>query len=90
MAPYTVLFDGYNSETYMTYQYNYIDTEVRKSDVVEEKCGDMICSPYLKLDGGDSLDNEGLIKSTHSLTFLQNGAALPVSEVNLEYIYTYL
>lgn len=90
MTPYTVLFDGYNSETRMTYQYNYIDTEVRKSDVVEEKCGDMICSPYLKLDGGDSLNNEGLIKSTHSLTFLQNGAALPVSEVNLEYIYTYL
>lgn len=54
----------------MDYSYNTIITSLNKIEVSEEKCGDMVCSPYLKLEGGDNLDNAGIIASTHTLEFL--------------------
>lgn len=87
---YTVHFNSELSETTMDYSYNTIITSLNKIEVSEEKCGDMICSPYLKLDGGDSLDNTGIITSTHTLEFIQDRAPKQIPEVNLEYTYTYL
>lgn len=90
MKPYTVHFNGENSEATIEYQYNYVTTDIEKSQVVEEKCGDMICSPYLKLDGGDTLDETGLIVSNHTLEFFRDGQPSQMQEITLEYTYTYL
>lgn len=68
-VPYTITFDGELSQTTINYSYNRIISTLEKITVSEEKCGDMICSAYLSLEGGDTLDNEGYINSTHELEF---------------------
>lgn len=50
----------------------------------------MICSPYLKLDGGDSLDATGIIISEHTLEFFQGSTSMKIPEIDLNYTYTYL
>ena len=87
---YTVHFNSELSETTMDYSYNTIVASLGKIEVSEEKCGDMICSPYLKLDGGDSLNDQGYITSTHSLTFLNDRNSQAIPAIELEYTYTYL
>lgn len=88
--PYTVHFDSELSQTTIDYTYNSIVDSVTKIEVSEEKCGDMICSPYLKLDGGDSLDAKGIIISEHTLEFFQGSTSMKIPEIDLNYTYTYL
>ena len=89
---YTIIFDGINSETSIKYNYNSIvSQELTKIDGWEEKSGEMMCSPYLKLDGGDTLNESGGYHTCHYLTFKKSNGNMvyPVSAA-LEYTYTYL
>ena len=89
--PYTVVFDGELSQTTINYSYNRIISSLEKITVSEEKCGDMICSAYLALEGGDTLDNEGYINSTHELEFKHgDNNTLSSYQATLFYKYTYL
>ena len=88
--PYTIHFDSDLSQTTIDYTYNSLITDITEIEVSEEKCGDMICSPYLKLDGGDYLDETGVIVSKHTLDFFQGNSSATIPEINLKYIYTYL
>ena len=57
--------------------------------VSEEDCGDMILSEYLNLDGGDMLNEDGLITSCHHMKFTKNGNPMEVKNLSLEYVPTY-
>lgn len=88
---YTIIFDGINSQTTLFYSYNSGSVEgVSKFLKGEEKSGDMICSPYLKIDGGNTLTNEGKIASFYELKNCQGNYILPIELFSLEYNYTYL
>ena len=90
-VPYTIVFDGELSQTTINYSYNRIISTLEKITVSEEKCGDMICSAYLSLEGGDTLDNEGYINSTHELEFKHgDNNTLSSYQASLFYKYTYL
>lgn len=89
--PYTVTFDGINSQTTMSYKYNAITANLENYQVVEEKCGDMVCSPYLQLEGGDILDNNGYIDTSHELEFIKGDNDTMMNyHASLYYKYTYL
>lgn len=89
--PYSVTFDGINSQTTMKYSYNSIVTSLEKYLVEEEKCGDMVCSSYLELEGGDTLDENGNIALTHELIFKKgDNNTLTGYSATLYYQYTYL
>ena len=89
--PYTVTFDGINSQTTMSYKYNAITANLENYQVVEEKCGDMVCSPYLQLEGGDVLDDNGYIYTTHDLEFKKGDNDTMMNyHASLYYKYTYL
>lgn len=82
--PLIIFFDGEKMETIVTYtgknaKGNFEDQE--------EKSGNVACSPYLKLAGGDSLDNDGKIKSCH---FMKIEGVLGVSSILLNYKYCYI
>lgn len=89
--PYTITFDGINSQTTMSYKYNAIITNLENYQVVEEKCGDMVCSPYLQLEGGDILDSNGYIGTNHKLEFIKgDNDTMMDYHASLYYKYTYL
>lgn len=92
MRPYEVCFDSELSQTTIEYSYNSIINTIQKNEVSEEKCGDMICSAYLKLDGGDFLDNNCHINKdiTHVLKFKKASNFSKIPEIRLNYKYTYL
>lgn len=89
---YTIIFDGINSNTFIKYNYNSIvSQELTKINDWEEKSGEMMCSPYLKLDGGDTLNENGGYQTCHYLTFKKsNGDTVYPVSAALEYTYTYL
>lgn len=89
---YTIIFDGINSNTFIKYNYNSIvSQELTKINGWEEKSGEMMCSPYLKLDGGDTLNENGGYHTCHYLTFKKsNGDTVYPVSAELEYTYTYL
>jgi hypothetical protein len=90
----TIVFDGINSVSKIDYICNTItnNLEIIKKEVKEEVCGDMILSPYLKLGGGNTIDNSGLIESCHCLCFERSGRRIgeEMNYVKLEYEYVYL
>ena len=94
--PYQVIFNGENNTTKIIYSHNESNNGMIKKFVnVEENCGDMTCSPYLKLAGGDTLDSEGKIKTCHYLRFRKAGelyqTGIPSDgQVKLEYKYCYM
>lgn len=90
--PYTITFDGQNSETKIQYSYNKLNFDGTKTFFKdqEEFCGDTMLSPYFNLEGGDSVDEFGNILSCHSLQFRQGGRIQNIPHVSLEYNYIYL
>lgn len=94
--PYQVIFNGENNTTKIIYSHNESNNGVvEKFADVEENCGDMTCSPYLKLAGGDTLDSEGKMKTCHYLRFRKAGelyqTGIPSDgQVKLEYKYCYM
>ena len=90
----TIIFDGINSKTTVVYNYNSIEGEEIKSYTTEEECGDMILTPYLKLEGGDSLDliNKAILNTNHMLRFYScnNSISILPQHFILDYKYTYL
>lgn len=86
---YEICFDGINSQTTMNYKYNYISNTLQNLECREENCGDMVCSNYLKLEGGDYLDSLSNIATTHSLKFVQGSSTLNIKAATLEYLYCY-
>ena len=96
--PYQVIFNGENNTTKIIYSHNGSNNGVVEKFVdVEENCGDMTCSPYLKLAGGDTLDpkGKGKIETCHYLRFRKAGelyqTGIPSDgQVKLEYKYCYM
>ena len=82
--PLTILFDGEKMETIVTYTGKNAEGNFEDQ---EEKSGNVACSPYLKLVGGDSLDNDGKIKSCH---FMKIEGVLGFSSISLNYKYCYI
>lgn len=81
--PYEIIFDGDTNSA-----------KIKFNDV-EENCGDMVCSPYLKLAGGDKIDLNGKIETCHYLRFRKANALYPVNAtsdcvVKLQYKYCYM
>ena len=79
-----IVFNGKDKEITISYTYNSNGEEI---EVREEKSGNMACSPYLKLAGGDSLDADGKIKSCHFIKF-QNVSG--ITRYALDYNYCYI
>ena len=51
----------------------------------------MVCSPYLQLEGGDILDSNGYIDTSHELEFKKGDNDTMVNyHASLYYKYTYL
>ena len=88
---YTIKFDGVNFKTTMTFNYNKIEsnylTRVYQSEI---NCGDMVCSPYLKLNGGDYLNPKGGYASYHYLIFKKGDMIFNPSSSKIDYKYTYI
>jgi hypothetical protein len=78
---YSVNFDGINGVTKITYSYNGVHSSASsnygaiKKTSKEEKCGDMVLSPYLKIGGGNTVNEQGLIESCYCLQFKKRGIA---------------
>lgn len=84
----TVIFDGENLEYKVVYAAAEDNIDVAENFIMtEEKSGNLACSPYLKLAGGDGLDANGFIKSCHLLRFdnLEH-----VQAISLNYKYCYI
>lgn len=82
-VPYEIIFDGDTNSAKI------------KFNGVEENCGDMVCSPYLKLAGGDKIDLNGKIETCHYLRFRKANTLYPVNAtpdcvVKLQYKYCYM
>jgi hypothetical protein len=94
--PYKVIFNGENNTTKIIYSHNNSKNgTVTKFIDAEENCGDMTCSAYLKLAGGDTLDLDGNIKTCHYLRFRKAGELYQAGvssdgQVKLEYKYCYM
>lgn len=90
---FQISFDSENSQASITYSYNQINSVLTKITATEKQSGDMMLSNYIVLEGGDTLDDEGKIASTHQLEFLQGGstfAANSLNSIDVSYKYTYL
>lgn len=90
---FQISFDSENSQASITYSYNQIDSALTKITTTEKQSGDMMLSNYIILEGGDTLNGEGKIASTHQLEFLQGGstfAANILNSIDVNYKYTYL
>ena len=86
-----ITFDGEKSETFIKYShYSRINNKVEKIYDKEERCGDMILSEYLVLDGGDTINEIGETKSCHFICFFIGGKKQDVNKAKLEYNYTYV
>lgn len=90
-----ICFDGETSSTYITYNCNTIvNAQGARSyqAVIDEPSGDMIYSGYLKLDGGDFIDESAQISACHYLKFLRAGGEIVsnIDNISLEYKFTYL
>lgn len=89
-----VVFDSANSTSKIDYCYNSINNNftVEENTIKEEVCGDMIFSPYLKLGGGNTINNDGIIESCYCLCFERSGNRIgeEMNYVKLEYDYVYL
>jgi hypothetical protein len=90
-----ICFDGETSSTYVTYNCNTIvNAQGARSyqAVIDEPSGDMIYSGYLKLDGGDFIDEGAQIAACHYLKFLRAGGEVVsnIDNISLEYKFTYL
>jgi hypothetical protein len=86
-----ITFDGEKSETFIKYShYSHINNKVEKIYDKEERCGDMILSEYLVLDGGDTINEIGETKSCHFICFFIGGKKQDVNKAKLEYNYTYV
>lgn len=94
--PYKIIFNGENNNTKIIYNCNVSKNGIiTKFTDIEENCGDMTCSAYLKLAGGDSLDLDGNIKTCHYLRFKKAGELYQTGvpsdgQVKLEYKYCYM
>lgn len=97
LEPIVITFDSENSMSYVTY-YNCIDKflsgsplGLSKTKILDEPSGDMIYSGYLKLGGGDFIDEHAQIAACHYLKFLIAGQPVKnVDNISLEYKFTYL
>ena len=74
----------------MVYNYNQITNSLIKVEDAEKTCGDCMCSSYLILDGGDTIDNNGKIASYHYMSFTKGDNHFVPENVTLIYNYTYL
>ena len=81
---YTIIFNGETAETTIQFSYNDWDGSSIKFINTEEKCGDIVLSPYIKLNGGDTL-RDGKIASCHFLQFLNGNEVNYCPRVKLRY-----
>ena len=98
LTPIVITFDGENGMSYVTYT-NCIDKflsgsslGLSKTKILDEPSGDMIYSGYLKLGGGDFINEHAQIAACHYLKFLRAGGEVisNVDNISLEYKFTYL
>ena len=87
-----ITFDGDNSITTIQYSYNQLTAENKIVKILnkEEKCGDMNLSSYLKLDGGDTLNDNGKIAYCHVVDFLKGGRPYDVKGASVQYKFIYV
>lgn len=90
-----IIFDSENNDSTITYSHMYNSGTttpiLNKINDREEKCGDMAYSAYLKLDGGDTINEYGQIVSCHFLKFKKGSAFIDkLDNIQLQYKYTYL
>lgn len=92
IKPIWVTFDGIEAKTTIKYNYSYVDagSSVQFFIDQEETCGDMILSPYLKLGGGNTISEDGIIESCYCLRFKRGGEEHDVELATLEYDYVYI
>lgn len=90
---FTINFDSKAQVATASYSFNQIINLLENKQVSEEKCGDIMYSDYLKLDGNDKLDNEGKISSYHQVVFYYKDTPIgndKLEHAQLFYQYTYL
>lgn len=89
---YPIIFTLYSTtgQAAATYEYNHVISSLEKISVSEENCGDMMMSAYLKLDGGDLLNDNGEIKTCHFGRFRTGlGPTENINMYDFSYQYTY-
>lgn len=87
---FKLIFNGVQNSCTMVYNYNQITNSLIKVEGAEKTCGDCMCSSYLILDGGDTIDNNGKIASYHYMSFTKGDNNFVPENVTLIYNYTYL
>lgn len=90
---FVLIIDSNNNESVIKYSYNQIINTLENISDSEENCGNIILSNYLKLDGGDTLDNSGKIASYHAAELKTSQGLMNtdiIEKINLFYKYTYL
>ena len=89
---YTLTFDSELGVCTVDYEYNNdLLGGLQCLTSTKENCSNMALSPYLMLDGGDTLDKKtGKINSYHYLIFKKGNSTFTVETATLKYKYTYI
>lgn len=89
---YTLTFDSELGVCTVDYKYNNdLLGGLQCLTSIKENCSNMALSPYLMLDGGDTLDKKtGKINSFHYLIFKKGNSTFTVETATLKYKYTYI
>lgn len=89
---YTLTFDSELGVCTVDYKYNNdLLGGLQRLTSIKENCSNMALSPYLMLDGGDTLDKKtGKINSYHYLIFKKGNSTFTVETATLKYKYTYI
>ena len=89
---YTLTFDSELGVCTVDYKYNNdLLGGLQRLTSIKENCSNMALSPYLMLDGGDTLDKKtGKINSYHYLVFKKGNSTFTVETATLKYKYTYI
>lgn len=89
---FTITFSSEDNTTLIRYNYNAIifPESLTKFENIEENCGDSIISQYLKLSGGDTLNDDGTIKTIHHLRLRRGSNTYTADNISLVYKFTYI
>ena len=87
-TPTELVLDGIGQMA--TVKYHILPLNAEKSTPMEENCGEIMLTPYLKFEGGDSLDDDFEIKSQHYLRVYQPSNVDMRELEKIEFEYTYI
>lgn len=94
LGTFQLVMDGKNTQSFIIYSSHSILSSLSNISNIEENCGEMILSEYLKVDGGGCLNDDLKIEPTscYLLYHIKDTALTNLDKANMtiEYRYLYL